>query len=85
MWDILFIAISVIALLVVMYVSILFIETNEKRFWLKTIWIVIIVVSFNISYHMLKIVDIVNEKSTIMLILFLINIIILSSYSKKDD
>lgn len=85
MWDLLFIAISVIALLVIMYVSVLFIETNEKRFWLKTIWIVIIVASFNISYHMLKIVDTINEKSTMMLMLFLINIIILSSYSKKDD
>lgn len=85
MWNILFIAISVIALLVVMYVSVLFIETNEKRFWLKTIWLVIIVASFNISYHMLKIVNTVNENSTMMLMLFMVIIIILSSYSKKDD
>lgn len=85
MWDVLFIAISIIALLVVMYVSILFIETNEKRFWLKLVWLVVIVSSFNVSHHMLKIVDTIDENSTMMIMLFVVIIIMLSNYNKKDD
>lgn len=85
MWNVLFIAISIIAILVIMYVSILFIETNEKRFWLKLVWLFIIATSFNVSHHMLKIVDTVNENSTMMLMLFIVIIIILSNYNKKDD
>ena len=85
MWNVLFIAISIIAILVVMYVSILFIETNEKRFWLKLVWLVIIVASFNVGYRMLEIVDTINENSTMIMMLFIVVIIMLSDYNKKDD
>lgn len=83
MWNVFFIAISIIAILIVMYVTILFIETNSKRLWLKTIWIVIIVASFNVGYHMLKVVDTINENSTMMIMLFVVIIIMLSDYNKK--
>ena len=85
--DVLYLIIAIALMLIISYVSYVYIKTNSKRQLLISLWTIIIAIIYFASYAILNLVSNFNTERVMPILLFFITLGLIKTFLKdeKDD
>lgn len=82
--DVLYLIIAIALMLIISYVSYVYVKTNSKRQLLTSLWIIVIAIVYFASYAMLSLVSNFNTERVIPILLFFITLGLIKTFLKDE-
>lgn len=82
--DVLYLIIAIALMLIISYVSYVYVKTNSKRQLLISLWTIIIAIIYFASYAMLNLVSNFNTERVMPILLFFITLGLIKTFLKDE-
>lgn len=82
--DVLYLIIAIALMLIISYVSYVYVKTNSKRQLLTSLWIIVIAIVYFASYAMLNLVSNFNTERVMPILLFFITLGLIKTFLKDE-